>query len=110
MADRYLSTRMGVTVAFESAGQTLRRLADGRSCSFQSPHGWPTIQFVSGCVGSYVVRPGGPTEAELEELAAEGDRVFVILKRRAPRTSPLGTRTPTIVQGPHRPWFVYAWP
>jgi hypothetical protein len=88
----------------------LRRLADGEPCSFQSPHGWPTIQFVSGCDGSYVVRPGGPTAAELDGLTAEGDRVFVILKRSAPRASSLGTRTPVIVERPHRPWFVDAWP
>jgi hypothetical protein len=110
VADRYLSTRKAVTVAFESVGRTLRRLADGQPCSFQSPHGWPTTQFISGCVGSDLVRPGGPTAAELDELAAEGDRVLVILKRRAARSSPLGTKTPIVVEGPHRPWFVYAWP
>ena len=94
VADRYPSKRTISTVAFESAGQTLRRLADGETCAFQTPHGWPTTMFVSGCDGSDLVRPGGPTAAQLDELASEADRVFAILEARAPRSSPL-RKTPS---------------
>jgi hypothetical protein len=110
VADRYLSKRLRSTAAFASVGDTLRRLANGRPCSFQSPHGWPTTQFISGCVGADLVRPGGPTADELDELRAGDHPVFVILKRTPPRWSPLETRTPIPVEGPYRPWFVYAVP
>jgi hypothetical protein len=108
VADRYLSKRLQSTAAFASVGDTLRRLANGRPCSFQSPHGWPTTQFISGCVGADLVRPGGPTADELDELRAGGHPVFVIMKRTPPRWSPLRTRTPITVEGPYRPWLVYA--
>ena len=110
VADRYLSKRLLSTDAFASVGHTLRRLANGRPCSFQSPHGWPTTQFVSGCDGADLERPGGPTAEELDELVAHGDQVFVILKRNPPRWSPLATETPLRVDGPYRPWFVFAVP
>jgi hypothetical protein len=98
------------TVAFENAGHTLRRLANGETCAFQTPHGWPTTMFVSGCDGSDLVRHGGPTAAQLDELARDVDRVFVILKRPAPRSSPLLAKTPVVIEGPAVPWYVYEWP
>ena len=49
--------------------------------------------FVSGCDGSDLVRPGGPTAAQLDELASEADRVFAILEAAGAAVTPL--RTPS---------------
>jgi hypothetical protein len=85
----------------------IRRLADDRPCSLVSPHGWPTIAFTSGCEGAQLPRPRGPTVAELAELRTHGKEVFVILKKPAPRGSPLSELTPVPARGPRRTWLIY---
>lgn len=107
VADRYQHRRMTSILAFRDVGDTIRQLADGRSCSFMSPQGYPQIEFASGCEGSDLLRPRGPTAAELEELRNDGEEVFVILKRVAPADSPLGLLDPVQVPGPRRTWFMY---
>ena len=107
VARRFELGRMRSTVAFESIGRALRMRAGGEVCRFVSPAGWPTIQFVSGCDGSELPSSHGPTEAALAQLRSDTDRVFVILRRRVPRSSPLGTRDPIPVPGPGTTWFLY---
>jgi hypothetical protein len=106
-ASRFLEERMRSTLAFRSVGLTVRRLADGRACSFMSPHGYPEIEFAAGCDGADLLRPRGPTGAELEDLRSKGREIFVILKEVAPPSSPLGSLTPVRVAGPGKTWFLY---
>ena len=107
VAGRFQDKRMISTLAFRDVGLRLRELADGRPCSFMSPHGYPQISFTSGCDGSDLLRPSGPKAAELEELRRDGEELFVILKRAAPATSPLSSLDPVRVAGPGRTWFIY---
>jgi hypothetical protein len=85
----------------------LRELADGRPCAFMSPLGWPSIEFASGCRGTDLPRPRGPSERELRELSIGSERTFVILRTKARPRSLLGSLTPIPVRGPDRTWFVY---
>ena len=107
VAGRFQDKRMISTLAFRDVGLRLREMADGRPCSFMSPHGYPQISFTSGCDGSDLLRPSGPKAAELEELRRDGEEFFVILKRAAPTTSPLSSVDPVRVAGPGRTWFIY---
>ncbi len=107
VAGRFQDKRMISTLAFRDVGLKLRELADGRPCSFLSPHGYPQISFTSGCDGSDLLRPTGPKAAELEELRRDGEELFVILKRAASATSPLSSLDPVRVAGPGRTWFIY---
>ncbi len=107
VARRFQEGRTVSTVAFRDIGLTLRELAGGRPCSFVSPNGYPSIALASGCDGSALIRPGGPTASELEELRSAEEELFVILKREARLSSPLGSLTPVPVAGPGKTWFVY---
>ncbi len=107
VADRYQERRMISILAYRDVGLTIRQLADGRSCSFMSPQGYPQIAFASGCDGAELLRARGPMVGELEELRNDGEEVFVILKRVAPADSPLGSLDPVQVPGPRRTWFMY---
>jgi hypothetical protein len=107
VAGRFQDKRMISTLAFRDVGLKLRELADGRPCSFMSPHGYPQISFASGCDGSDLLRPRGPKAAELEELRKDGEELFVILKGAAPPDSPLDALMPLPVPGPSRTWFIY---
>jgi len=106
-ASRFLEHRMRSTLAFRAIGLTVRRLADGRPCSFISPHGHPEIEFAAGCDGADLLRPRGPTGAELEDLQSKGREIFVILKKPAPPGSPLRSLAPVRVPGPGKAWFIY---
>ena len=110
VARRFQDKRMISTLAFRAVGLKLRELADGRPCSFLSPHGYPQISFTSGCDGSDLLRPTGPKAAELEELRKDGEELYVILKGAVPRDSPLDALTPIPVPGPSRTWFIYQVP
>lgn len=110
VANRFQTRRMNSTLAYESIGLELRRLAGGEPCAVVAPHGWPTMALVSGCGGTELPRPAGPTAAELDELRRDGRQVFVILKRPASRSSPLESLTPLRVEGPNVTWFVYQVP
>lgn len=99
--------RMVSTVAFRDVGLTIRRLAGGMPCAFVSPHGYPMIEFASGCGGARLQRPRGPTASELDELAGSGKLIFVILKI-SPRLALLRrSALPVPVPGPRRTWFIY---
>jgi hypothetical protein len=95
-------------IDFQDIGATLRRLAAGRPCSFISYHGYPEIQFASGCVGSSLRRSSGPSTAQLSQLEGRGGVVFVVMPRQARASSPLGSLAPT--RAGARPWFVYEIP
>ena len=99
--------RMVSTIPFRDVGLTIRRLAGGMPCAFVSPHGYPMIEFASGCGGARLQRPRGPTASELDELVGSGKRIFVILKI-PPRLALLRRSAPAVpVPGPRRTWFIY---
>jgi hypothetical protein len=103
----YERLRMVSTVPFREVGLTIRRLAGGTPCAFVSPHGYPMIEFASGCGGARLQRPRGPTASELDELVGSGKRIFVILKI-PPRLALLRRSAPPVpVPGPRRTWFIY---
>jgi hypothetical protein len=107
VVDRFQGQRMRSTLAFRDIGLTLRRLADGRPCSFLSPHGYPSIEFAAGCDGAELPQSRGLSATELEELRTSGKLIFVIRKKTAPRASALGSLTPLQVPGPAKIWFIY---
>jgi hypothetical protein len=104
---QYERVRMASTVPFRDVGLTIRRLAGGRPCSFLSPHGYPMIQFASGCLGADLPRRRGPTAAELAKFRTDSEEVFVILKDPARRGSPLRGLTPVPARGPSLTWLIY---
>jgi hypothetical protein len=110
VADEVESQRARSTSAFHVIGLKIRQLADGRPCAFMSPHGFPTIAFASGCDGAELPRPAKPSAVGLDELRVDGRSTFVILKRTAPPTSPLGSLTSVRVAGPGKAWFIYQIP
>jgi hypothetical protein len=99
--------RMVSTIPFRDVGLTIRRLAGGMPCAFVSPHGYPMIEFASGCSGARLQRPRGPTASELDELVGSGKRIFVILKIPARLALLRRSAPPVPVPGPRRTWFIY---
>lgn len=114
VAERVGDEQREELVNFRDVGLRLREMADGRPCTFMSPHGWPAIEFAAGCRGSALVRPRGPSERELERLSAGGRRGFVILRARPRPGSPLTRITPVRFEGRSQSrrwiWFIYEIP
>lgn len=114
VADRVWDEQRGSLVYFHEVGLQLREMADGRSCAFMSPHGWPAIEFASGCRGGALPRPRGPSERDLDRVSRSGRRVFVILRMSPRPGSQLTLITPVRFEGPDRgggwTWFIYELP
>jgi len=107
VADRVERSNSEVNGRLQEIGQLIRRRAAGDECSVMSPFGHPQIQIASGCAGSELPRPEGPSRRELERLWSGGASVFVIVTTPPPPTSPLAAVRPIRARGPNRVCFIY---
>jgi hypothetical protein len=110
VAGRVADEQMPSLELFREAGVRVREMAGGRPCAFLSPHGWPAIEFASGCTGSALPSARGPSQRELLRLASGGRRVYVILRARPRPRSMLASIEATRIRGRNVTWFIYELP
>ena len=108
-ADRIEAQTEESRVSLRQVGLVLAEEAGGRPCAFASTDGFPQIEYVSGCVGRTLGSDPSPVVAALEDAAARGDRVFLVLRSppppATPRSSPEALRTVPAPRG--QAWYLY---
>jgi hypothetical protein len=108
VADRVEAEMARTASSLRSIGLTLRELADGRPCAFVTPHGYPEVALASGCNGASLLGSEATTSEGLAKLLSGGTQVFVVLRKQAPRASPLSSLTPLPAPAPRGiTWFIY---
>ena len=108
-ADRMEAQTNDSRVPLQQVASAMRNAAAGRPCSFASTDAFPQIAYAARCDGRPVDADFPVAPADLESLAMDGGRVFLVTQEaEPPQTANTVPRLIRVVSAPRGElWFLY---